>query len=28
MGKKAIASIFKSGKNIIRRKHGRKTINT
>ena len=28
MGKKAIAAIFKRGKNIIRRKHGRKTINT
>jgi len=28
MGKKAIAAIFKRGKNIIRKKHGRKTINT
>jgi hypothetical protein len=28
MGKKAIASIFKKGKNAIRRLHGRKTINT
>ena len=28
MGKKAIANIFKKGKNAIRRLHGRKTINT
>ena len=28
MGKKAIANIFKKGKNAVRRLHGRKTINT